>query len=248
MKGVDIRMRRIFITSILAVLILSPCQHAGALVIDAFDQGTYNSGYGYPSHNSGDTETGTGQTTYLRPDNPGAVYRHYHNAFFVFDLKSINSDIYSAKLEIELKSYESRDPSESFVVYDVTTPIDELIAGGRHLWNPIGLDLESGTEYGSGAVKQSDVGSIVSIKLSASAIFDLNSSLGGLFAVGAHCITAGNPQPGLFNIDYINFGEQGDGVHRLILGTTPVPEPATMLLLGTGLIGLAGWGKKRYRK
>lgn len=37
-------------------------------------------------------------------------------------------------------------------------------------------------------------------------------------------------------------------IHMSGLKPSSVPEPSTMLLLGTGLIGLAGWGRKKFKK
>jgi hypothetical protein len=40
----------------------------------------------------------------------------------------------------------------------------------------------------------------------------------------------------------------GNDVGELNAVPAPVPEPGTMVLLGSGLVGLAGWGRKRFRK
>lgn len=70
----------------------------------------------------------------------------------------------------------------------------------------------------------------------------IDSSIFGFTDVGLTCAGPGPMYPGL-DIDSLMMRNVGSGS-----GTAPVPEPATLLLLGAGLIGVAGIGRKKLFK
>lgn len=58
----------------------------------------------------------------------------------------------------------------------------------------------------------------------------------------------GNPPYGIpYGSHWNDISSSGEGI-GIMERVAPVPEPTTMLLLGSGLIGLAGYGRRKFRK
>ena len=114
--------------------------------------------------------------------------------------------------------YISPNPTETYTLWDVATDPFTLVLDSPS--GPGGVavytDLGSGVSYGSRVMSAADNGTVVSIALNA-------AGLAYIF---------GNIETGIV------FGGAMDT-------TAPIPEPTTMLLLGSGLVGLAAWKRRQ---
>jgi len=55
------------------------------------------------------------------------------------------------------------------------------------------------------------------------------------------CPSSNDPAPKATTSSVVTTSQINDGV-------SPVPEPATLILIGSGLVGLAGFGRKKFKK
>jgi hypothetical protein len=109
-------------------------------------------------------------------------------SYFIFDLSLMSEEFQGGRLLVPIFGYWSSDPQESIVLYDIITPISDVMAEhtGGNLKPRIFEDLRSGVVYGATTVTAGNVGSEVAIDLTSEAMNSLNSNPGTLFGIGIY--------------------------------------------------------------
>jgi len=184
------------------------------VTVNASDSGWYSE-FGF--HNPSNTNYITGFTGSL-------VTR----SLFVFDLSSISGVIVSATLRLPNFQSLSPDATETFAIFDVSTALATLTAGGSGLTG-IFADLGTGTTYGSGPTPGGvTLGTTQDFGLNAAGLAALNVALGGQVALGGALTTLS----GQVLANEYAFGFSQDSIPQLLLETTEaVPEPGNMLIV-----------------
>lgn len=175
--------------------------------------------------------------------------QEYRN-FFAFKLPSITGPIVSAEFRVDVQHYWSQDPNETYTLFDVSTPVPDLVAGGSVADGSerpdIFSDLGTGASYGSRVIAPSDAYTTISIDLNANALTALNTGPTFFSMSGALVMQGGSSALFLVSGSNVLTKEL-----VLTIGTPPpphMPEPSTLFLFSVGALGIVIIGLKRRRQ
>jgi hypothetical protein len=218
--------------------------HAVSITIDATDRGWYN-------------DIGTHYPTELNYGVGNAGLDTVRN-WFVFDLSAVTGTITAAELRLfnPTGGFISGDSSEDYDLFDVSTDIADLRAGGSGLTG-IYADLGTGDTYGGRIVTTDHNNTDIVISLNSAFLSAANATSGQIAIGGAITTLDGNvatnevlfafTDSGILSETQLVLDVTPVPEPALVLDVTPVPEPATLLLLGSGLVGLGVISRRRRR-
>jgi ELWxxDGT repeat protein len=146
------------------------------LTVDASDSGWWNVLGNHTATNK----------NYFVGFSGGLTYRDY----FVFDLSSVRQRVKTARLTLSNPptSYISSDSTETYSLFDVSTPLPALEATDSGQ-SAIFTDLRTGVEYGSRDFSAADNTQLTSLDLNAAAVSQINTNFDGHFAFGGAITT-----------------------------------------------------------
>lgn len=207
----------------LGVVAITASTQAGVVIINTTDRGWYD------------------DTGFHDPENDNYIVGNFGDFtwrnWFVFDLSTIDVQIVALQLRAlnPVDGFFSGDAVETYVNYDVTTNLTDLVDGLGGL--PAYDDLGSGTVYSSYEASESDNETIIVIDLNAAAVSDANAAAGGLWGIGGAITTLNGGDEFLFGFT----GGGNDADTQLVV--TLIPAPGVLALLG--LAGLVGPTRRR---
>jgi hypothetical protein len=183
---------------------------------------------------------GTSDGNYLTGLYSGSGYTEYRS-FFTFDLSGLTGNVTSATFSVDFgpPAYGS---GQSPVFFNLVAYAGDIIALDNGTAGVAGFGLLGGPGVflGGAYANTTDTG-VVTYTITPAGLAAIQASEGGLFAIGGSLTGFIGPD------DYLFGNSIFTSTNQLVVNTSPVPEPSTLLLFAPGALGVAAWMRRKLR-